>query len=114
MPTNAQSQAIGQSIGAIRAAQNALLNQGRQTTDPLAAAKISNEYNALDSVLNQLVQAQAVSDDATFQKTVPALQQESTALDAQAKAISQIIGAVATAAQIAGYLAQAATAIASL
>jgi hypothetical protein len=114
MPTPAQSQAISNAIASIRAAENVLLNQGRLTTDPLVAAKISNEYNSLDSVLTQLIQAQVISDDATFQRAATALQQESAVLNAQANAISQIIKDVGTAAQIAGYITQAATALASL
>jgi hypothetical protein len=114
MPSAAQSHAISSAIASIRAAENALLNQGRQTTNALVAAKISNEYNSLDSVLTQLIQAQVIADDATFQTAATALQQESAILDTQAAAISQVIKDVATAAQIAGYIAQAATAVAAL
>lgn len=114
MPTAAQSTAISNAIASIRAAENALLTQGRATTDPLIAAQISNEYNALDSVLTQLIQAQVISDDATFQRAAIVLQQESTTLNAQANAISQIIKDIGIAGQIAGYIARAATALATL
>ena len=114
MPTAAQSTAIGGAIAAIRAAENAILNQGRATTDPLIAAQLSNEYNALDSILTQLVQAQVVADDGSFKLAATALQQESTALTAQANAISKIIKDVAAAAQVVGYIARAASALATL
>jgi hypothetical protein len=114
MPTATQSQAITDAIASIRAAENALLNQGRLTTDPLVAAKISNEYNSLDSVLTQVIQGQVISDDATFQRVATALKQESAALNVQAIAISQTIKDVGTAGQIAGYIAQAVSAFAKL
>lgn len=114
MPTAAQSTAISNAITSIRAAETALLAQGRATTEPLAAAQISNEYSALDSVLTQLIQAQVIADDASFQRAAAVLQQEATTLNAQANAISQIIKDVGTAGQIAGYIARAATALATL
>lgn len=100
-------------IAAIRAAENALLTQGRATTNPLVAAQISNEYNALDTVLTQLIQAQVIADDATFQRAATVLQQEATTLNLQANEISQIIKDVGTAGQIAGYIARAATVLAT-
>jgi hypothetical protein len=114
MATPAQTSAIANAITAIRSAENALLVQGRATTNPLVAAQISNEYNALDSVLTQLVQAQVTADDTSFQRAATLLQQEATTLNAQAGAISQIIKDVGIAGQIAGYIAQAATVLASL
>lgn len=114
MPTEAQSKAISTAISSIRSAEDSLLDQGRQTTDPLVTTKISNEYSALDSVLTQLSHAQAIADDGLFQKAAAALQQEAVRLGAQAKAISGIIDDVGVAGKIAGYIAQAATALASL
>jgi hypothetical protein len=114
MPTAAQSTAISNAITSIRSAENALLTQGRATTNPLVAAQISNEYSALDSVLTQLIQARVISDDATFQQAATVLQQESTALNAQANEISQIIKDVGVASQIAGDIVRAATVLATL
>jgi hypothetical protein len=114
MPTAAQNQAISNAIASIRTAENALLIQGRLTSDPLVATKISNEYNSLDSVLTQLIQAHVISDDATFQQAATALRQESAALNAQAQAISQVVKDIGSAAQIAGYIVQAAGALAKL
>lgn len=114
MPTGTQNTAITTAIASIRAAETALLNQGRATTDPLVSAKITNEYNSLDSVLTQLVQAQVIADDATFQRAATMLQQESATLNDQANAISQIIKDVGTAGQIAGYIARAASVLATL
>jgi hypothetical protein len=114
MPTPAQSAAISNAISAIRSAENALLAQGRATTDPVQASQISNEYNGLDSVLTQLVQAQVIADDANFQRAAVALQQEATTLNAQAASISQTVKDVGIAGQIAGYIARAAAALATL
>jgi len=114
MPTAAQSTAIGNAIVSIRAAENALLILGRATTDPLVAAQISNEYNFLDSVLTQLIQAQVIADDTTFQRAATVLKQEATTLNAQANAIAQIIKDADTAIEVAGYIARAATVLATL
>jgi len=54
------------------------------------------------------------ADDATFQATTGELKQQAQGLDQDEDNIKKIVGDVATAAEIAGYVAQAATIIAAL
>jgi 1-aminocyclopropane-1-carboxylate deaminase/D-cysteine desulfhydrase-like pyridoxal-dependent ACC family enzyme len=114
MPSPTQSQKLTAAVASIRSAETALLNQGRQTVDPLVAAKISQEYQALDSILFQAVQAQLITDDGVFQNTVVQFHNEAAVLNKQAQAISNIIADAGTAGTIAGFIVQAAAAFAAL
>jgi hypothetical protein len=114
MPTAAQLQTVSDGVSAVRAAQTALLAASRGTNDPTELGQISNEYNYLQSILVQLAQAQVISDDNTFQQATTVLNQEAAGLNAQAAAINGIVSDAQLAGQIAGYIAQAAAALAAI
>lgn len=114
MPSDAQNQALTQAVGALRAVEQQLLDASRQSNDPNQLMRLNLEYNHVDSWLSQVLHAQAESDDALFAQATASLKQSADALKAEAAAMQKVVGDVGTAAKIAGYLAQAATAIAGL
>jgi hypothetical protein len=114
MPTQAQLENLNTAITQLRAAENSLLVASRTTNDLVTLGQINNEYSALDTILSQILQAQLISDDASFQIAAATFKQEVATLGTQAAAISKIVTDVGTAASIAGAITNAATAIAAL
>lgn len=70
--------------------------------------KINTEYQALNSYLSQVLNAQMTSDDQLFQTATNALKQQASSLQQEEANIKAIIGDVEVAAQILGFIAQAA------
>lgn len=114
MANEAQKQTLLNAVSLIRSAEQLLLQASRASSDPATLTKISIEYNQLDSFLSQIIHAQAIADDASFTAAVGALKQQATVLETEEADIKKIVTDVGTAAQIVGYLAQAATFIATL
>ncbi len=103
----AQRQTLADSIDSIRSAELLLKQESRATSDPTISQNLSEAYNLLDALLSQLLNAQAISDDAEFSKAIPALKQQAAMLKAKEDEIKKLVSRVGTAAQIAGYVAQA-------
>jgi len=114
MSTTSQKQSLLDAVGQIRSAEQLLLTQSRNTTDPATLIQLNTEYSHLDSYLSQILHAQAISDDAEFDNATAALKQQAATLSADEAAIKKIVGDVATAGKIAGYIAKALQIIASL
>ncbi len=95
-------------VSNIRAAEQLLLQASRATGDPVTLMKINTEYQALDSYLSQVLNAQMTSDDQLFQTATNALKQQASSLQQEEANIKAIIGDVEVAAQILGFIAQAA------
>jgi len=114
MPNNTQKQTLLDAVTAIRSAEQLLMQASRATSDPGTLTKISIEYNQLDSFLSQLLQAQAIADDASFVLATAALKRQATTLQADENDIKKIVADVNTAAQIVGYITQALALIAPL
>ena len=114
MANDAQKQTLLNAVSLIRAAEQALVTASRTSTDPNTSIQINTEYQHLDSLLGQLLQAQAIADDADFASAAAALQQQASALQTDETQIQKIVTDVGTAAKIAGYLAQAASFLATL
>jgi hypothetical protein len=114
MPTDTQKQALLDAVGQIRSAEQVLIQACRASADPATLTKINTEYSQLDSFLSQMLHAQATADDDDFEAVVTALQQQVATLQVQENQMQAIVGDVAKAAQIAGYIAQALTYVAKL
>ena len=114
MPTKDQQTNTAAAITAIRNAQNLLTQQIRVATDTLAAIKLTNEYNNLDSFLSQLLQAQNSADDASFNAATAALKSHVDGLSADLASIKSIVQDVKMAADIVSYITQVVGLIAKL
>lgn len=114
MGTDAQRQTLLNAVSLLRAAEQLLVQAGRDTSDPTTLMKITNEYNQLDSYLSQLLHAQAIADDAAFASATAALKQQASTLQTEEDDIKKIVADVGTAAQIVGYIAQALSFVATL
>jgi hypothetical protein len=108
MAQEAARQNLAQIVSNIRAAQQLLLQAQRSIGDPATLMKINTEYQALDSYLSQVLNAQATSDDQLFQTATNALKGQASSLEQEEAHIKAIIGDVETAAKILGFIAQAA------
>ena len=114
MPTPSQLQTLTNVISLIRSAEQALVQAGRASTDPVEWGRLNMEYNQLDSFLSQLMHAQATDDDNGFASAVAALNQQASILQSQEAEIKAIVTDVGLAAQVVGYIAQAAVFIATV
>ena len=113
MPNAAQKQALLNAITQIRSAEQLLVQASRATSDAATLLKINTEYIHLDSYLSQLLHTLAIVDEADFLSATQALKKQATGLVAEEAQIKKIIADVGTEAKIAGYIAQAATLMAS-
>ncbi len=114
MSSDAQKQSLLNAVSLIRAAEQLLVQASRDSTDANKSIQINTEYQHLDSLLSQMLQAQAISDDDDFAAATTALKSQSSALQADRDKIESIVTDVSLAAQIVGYLAQAASFLAGL
>lgn len=114
MATLNQQTNIASAIAAIRSAENLLTQQIRVATDLLAAIKLTNEYNSLDSYLSQLLHAQNSTDDLTFANATLNLKSQASGLQVDETEIKTIVSDVKTAATIVGYIVQALAFVAKL
>ena len=114
MPTSSQQTNISDAITSIRSAENILTQQIRVEEDTLTAIKLTNEFTNLESILSQLLHAQNSADDASFAAATASLKTGADVLQADEAIIKKIIGDVATAAKLIGYITQALTFIAKL
>jgi hypothetical protein len=114
MPNAGQKQTLLNTVSLIRSAEQLLIQASRASSDLATLIKINTEYSQLDSFLSQLLHAQAIGDDADFANATAALKAQAATLQAQEEEIKKIVTDVGIAAKIAGYIAQAATFIATL
>jgi phosphoribosylcarboxyaminoimidazole (NCAIR) mutase len=114
MANDAQKQTLLNAASLIRAAEQLLVQASRASSDPAKLMQINTEYTQLDSFLSQLLHAQAIADDADFASATAALKQQAATLQAEESDIKVIVADVGKAAQIAGYIAQALSLIATL
>ena len=114
MPTSDQHSSIAAAILAIRSAQNLLQQQINVAIDTLVAIRLGNEYNSLDSNVQQLLHAQNAADDSIFSQAVTTLRSQTGGLQADEIAIKKIISDVGTAGKVVGYITQALSFIAKL
>lgn len=111
---NIARQNLSQIVSNIRAAEVLLLQSSRATSDPATLIKINTEYQALDSYLSQILNAQATADDQAFESAINALKLQISSLQQEESHIKAIVADVATAAQILGYISQAISVVAML
>jgi hypothetical protein len=109
-----KKQSLLDAVAALRQAEMALKDASSSIEDDTLLLKITLEYNHLDSVLQQMVQAQAISDDSDFAAATASLKAQSDTLQADEDLIKKIVGDVDLAARIVGCIAQAITTIARL
>jgi hypothetical protein len=102
-------QNLAQIASNIRAAQQLLVQASRATGDAAILIKINTEYQSLDSYLSQVINAQNTIDDQLFQMATNTLKQQASSLQQEQAHIKAIIGDVEMAAQILGFIAQAAS-----
>ena len=114
MSNEAPKQTLLNVVSLIRAAEQSLIQVSRASSDPLVIAKINTEYNQLDSFLSQVLHTQALTDDTIFTTSTAALKQQARTLQTEENDIKAIVTDVGIAAKIVGYLAQAASMIATL
>ena len=107
-------QKLTQIVSSIRAAEMLLIQASRQTVDTSKLIRLNTEYTALDSYLSHVLHTFAILDDALFNMETNALKQQATILEQEETSIQKIVDDIAVAAQIAGYLAQAAQIAATL
>jgi hypothetical protein len=114
VPTPSQQSDVSAAIVSIRSAQNLLRQQVNAATDTTTAIKLTNEYQNLDSNVQQLLHAQNAADDAVFSAAVSTLKSETSGLQTDETAIKGIISDVDTATKVVGYIGQALSFIAKL
>lgn len=114
MSIDAQKQNLLNAVSLIRASEQLLMQESRNSTDANTSIKINTEFQNLDSILSQLLHAQAIADDADFANAAAALKQLSSTLQIDQAQIQQIVTDVGTAAQIVGFLTQAAGLVAAV
>jgi hypothetical protein len=114
MSTDAQKQSLLNAVSLIRASEQLLMQASRNSTDVNTSIKINTEFQHLDSILSQLLHAQAIADDADFVNATVALKQQSSALQTEEAQILKVVTDVGIAAQIAGFLTQAASFVAAV
>ena len=109
-----QKQALFDVITQLRQAEQSLLEVSRTINDPAQLIQINTEYTHLDSWIFQLLHAQSTADDALFGSAISTLKQQASSLSANKDHIQKIVGDVAKAAKIVGYLEKAMGYIAKL
>ena len=109
-----QKQGMLDAVTQLRLAEQALIVASRTMTDPAQLIQVNTEYSHLDSYVSQLLQTQAIADDATFTAATASLKAQATNLQTQEAGITTTIKDVATAAQIVSYITQAINIIAAL
>lgn len=114
MSTASQKQNLIAAVMQIRAAEQLLLDVSRSSSDTAQLIQINTEYTHLDSYLSQILHAQALTDDAEFASATAMLKGQASVLEMDQKAIDKVVGDVATAGKIVGYIAQAVQIIAKL
>jgi hypothetical protein len=114
MPTDDQKQSLDGAIEQIRAAQKTLQKASEVATDGDKADRINGMYQKLQTLLTHVLQAEEAADDDAFTAAKTMFAGETAVLQADQASIQAIVDDVATAAQIAGYLAQAASFLAEI
>ena len=114
MSTASQKQNLIAAVMQIRAAEQLLLDVSRSSSNTAQLIRINTEYTHLDSYLSQILHAQALTDDAEFASATTMLKGQASVLEVDQKAIDKVVGDVATAGKIVGYIAQAVQIIAKL
>jgi hypothetical protein len=114
MPTLDQQTNLTNAIDAIRAAEKVLKQQIDAANDPATSTNLTNEFNKIDSLLSQLLQAQNLADDASFTNATAALQSHANTLKTDEAKIKRIVGDVKIAAEVISYITQALAFIAKL
>ena len=107
--TQSQQQAanIVGAVDAIRNAENVLMAQINATADTLAAIKLNQAYQHVDSVLGQILHLQNTADDQIFAAAAASIKGQTTALQSDQHAIQGLINDVGTATKVVGYIGQA-------
>jgi hypothetical protein len=114
MPTPDQQSNITAAISAARGAQKVLQQQIDAASDTSTEIELTNHFNALDALVEQLVHAQNSTDDQTLTKAVAALKSQTSALQAVQARVKKIISDVGLAEKIVGYITKALGFIAKL
>ncbi len=90
------------------------LTASRATSDATSLMQIHSEYLAVQTVLNQAVNAQLAADDVIFAQATTVLKTQSKLLDGMEDQIKSVIKDVALAGKIVGYISQALVLIAKV
>ena len=114
MPTSQQNLNISSSLSCLTQASNALHQLIMNEPDLQKANALSDVSRKIDDLATALLQAKYAANDALFQQATVDLNNRANDLKAQEDKIKQIVADVGTAAQILGYIVQAATFIAAL
>lgn len=107
MSTTSQKQSLLEAVGNLRAAEQMLLTESRNTSDVAKLIQLNTEYSHLDSYLSQILHAQALTDDHEFDSATSALKAHADVLAADEAAIKKVVGDVATAGKVIGYITKA-------
>lgn len=108
MAQDTSRQSLALIVSNLRAAELLLLQASRATAEPATLMKINTEFQAIDSYLSQVISAQVTQDDRLFDSATNALKQQASSLQQEEVHIKTIIADVGIAAQIIGFIAQAA------
>jgi hypothetical protein len=111
---NTPQEILQKAIDALRSAEIFLSQASDETVDKEISKQIRAEYNFLDALMTQIGQVQAITDDALFRKETGKLKEQAASLQAKEDKIKSLVNNVHIAAQIVGYIAQAAAFIAKL
>lgn len=111
---DAQKQCLLNAVTLLRSAEGLIVQLSRNTTDADVLVQLNTEFSYIDSFISQLLHAQAITDDATFDSATAAIAQQASALQAEESDIKKVVADVATAAKISGYIGQAVSILATL
>lgn len=91
-----------------------LLQAARTTTDVTKLIQLNNEMLAVQSLIDKASQAQAAANDAVFSQATASLRAQAAMLTDMEAHITGIVGDVATAGKIVGYITKALSLIARI
>lgn len=91
-----------------------LLAAARATADPVRLMQINNEYAAVQTCMNQAVQAQVAANDTLFNQATTFLKTQSSVLEGMEAQIVKIVDDTALVGRIVGYIVQVVTLLAKL
>ncbi len=106
MPTEDQKQNLDDAIERIKKAETALLSS--------SGDKVQAKYDSLDELLTKIIEAKEKEDDEAFNAATGELKQLSSVLQTDQDELKAIVGDAKLAAEIAGYLTEAAEFLAKI
>lgn len=114
MPTDEKREHIASTIAQLRAAEQCLEDTIAHTGDETELQKLAAQCRAVNELIDSLVRAQLIADDAAFIQVTKDLKTQAADLKAQEGRLRALIHDVDTAAKVVGYITQALTFITAL